>query len=110
MPGGDLNLPPGHPPVDGSSIPSPLLPDLLSPSPRRARCRRWRTPTESSEATPAPEPQQPAIELPKDPFELLPPPAPLPPKAEPSKSSAPGGELPGDVFTPSPQKLNRTED
>ena len=94
---GDLGLPPGHPPVDGSSLPSPLRPDLPPPArpgpvPPLAHAR------EPSEAAPAPEPRQPAIELPKDPFELLPPPASH--QAEPPKPAAPGGELPGDVFAP----------
>jgi hypothetical protein len=84
---GTFGMPPGHPPVDGSSSPGPLGPTIPPPPP---------TPTPE----PVPAPKQPEIELPKNPFEDLPPPT---PPANTPKPESPTGELPGDVFAPSPK-------
>jgi hypothetical protein len=82
---GTFGLPAGHPPLDSPSFPGPLRPTIPPPPP-------------SPESIPTPKP--PGIELPKNPFENLPP---LTPPDEAPKSATPTGELPGDVFAPSPK-------
>lgn len=83
----NLNLPPDHPPIGGSSFPSPLMIPPPPPSP---------TPSGTPKA------EQPAgADLPGDVF--APTAAPAAPKADapkPSAEPAPEGGLPADVFAP----------
>lgn len=100
---GSFNFPPGHPSVDGSSIPSPSFPPnfpLRLPTSEPGAVPPLDMPEGPPTDTPPAAPRQPEIELPKDPFENLPPPA---PQAETPKPASAGGVLPGDVFTPSPK-------